>query len=286
MNLGVTGIVINGFNQILLIKRNDTHTWAAPAGGMEAGELPTDTVKREVQEETGLKVMPVRMVSINFTRLPRKRSFLQFTYRCMEAGGEIATSEESLEVGFVKTQELPKNMMGFNRETIQEAIRHTGDVVLTDRGTPWRLLPRYLWLKLVVYPRFDRQRKAKGERAYVPAPDFQVSAAVAVRDSQNNLVWVKTDGGSHLPMGACRETVAPWDSAAEIATAALNRPVTITRPIAVYIDQKSAKACLLWEGMMQGNDGVEEVPADADEQSARFAQMALQNNSLVQTEFL
>ncbi len=286
MNLGVTGIVINGFNQILLIKRNDTLTWSAPAGAMEAGELPTDAVKREVKEETGLKVMPVRLVSINFTRLPFRGSFLQFTYRCMEAGGEIATSEESLEVGYVKTHELPKNMIKLSRERVQDAIAHTGDVIFKDNGIPLYLVPKFLWLKLVVYPRFDRQRKAKGEPAYVPPPQFHISAAIAVRDSQNNLVWVQKDGRSQLPFGTCSDTVAPWKSAAKIAQSALNKPVTIKRPVAIYIDEKSAKATLLWEAEAGGTDGVEEIPADADEQSTRFAEMVLQNNNLVQTEFL
>lgn len=288
MNLGVTGILINGFNQILLIKRNDTLTWAAPAGAMELGELPPDAVIREVKEETGLKVMPVRLVSMNYTRIPRGNSYLQFTYRCLEAGGEIATSEESLKVGFVKTTELPKKMLSLNTDQIEQAIGHTGPIILNDRGVPWNLMPRWLWLKFVVYPRFDRQRRAKGEPVYVPSPGFNVSAAVAVRDKQNNLIWINESGkGSSLPIGPCPEGAAPWISAADIATSALGQRVTITRPIAIYISKESSEALILWEGETEKEaKGSADIPADADDQSARFAKMALQNNSLVQSEWL
>ncbi len=290
MNLGVTGILINGFNQILLIKRNDTHTWAAPAGAMELGELPPDAVIREVKEETGLKVMPVRLVSMNYTRFPRGNSYLQFTYRCLEAGGEIATSEESLEVGFVKTSELPRNMLSLNTDQIQQAVGHTGPVILNDRGIPWNLMPRWLWLKFVVYPRFDRQRRAKGEPVYVPSPGFSVSAAVAVRDSHNNLIWINESGStgkSQLPTGPCPEGRAPWLTAADIATGALGQAVTIKRPVAIYISKEGAEALILWEGETTGSQkGSADIPADADDQSARFAKMALQNNSLVQSEWL
>ena len=53
MFVGTNGIVVDQFGQILLIKRDDTRTWAIPGGALEAGELPSDGVAREVKEETG-----------------------------------------------------------------------------------------------------------------------------------------------------------------------------------------------------------------------------------------
>ncbi|MFK7802818.1 MAG: NUDIX domain-containing protein, partial [Anaerolineae bacterium] len=113
MNLGVTGIVINGFDQILLIQRDDTKTWAPPAGGMERNELPTETVVREVKEETGIKVMPVRLVALKHRKIGRQAS-LQLIYRCLEAGGEITPSAESPQVGYFRTKQLPTKMLSIS----------------------------------------------------------------------------------------------------------------------------------------------------------------------------
>jgi ADP-ribose pyrophosphatase YjhB (NUDIX family) len=63
---GVGAIVLKE-NKILLVR----HTYGAaagkllnPGGMIQQGELPTDAVKREVLEETGINVNPVGMLSI------------------------------------------------------------------------------------------------------------------------------------------------------------------------------------------------------------------------------
>ena len=53
-------IIVNEKNEILLQHRGDDHFWGLPGGIMELGELPEDTAKREVFEETGFNVKIVR----------------------------------------------------------------------------------------------------------------------------------------------------------------------------------------------------------------------------------
>lgn len=286
MNFGVTGIVINGFDQILLIKRNDTETWAAPAGSLEAGELLTEAVKREVQEETGVKVMPVRLVGMNYSHIPRIRSHIQFIYRCMEAGGELKTTEEAIEVGYAKTQRLPRPMLAISRKQIEQSTNHTGPVQLTNLGIPWSILPRWIWLKLVVYPRYDRQRKSRGEPPYQPPPQFDLSAVVVVRDAKGDIVWVENDGRMQLPSASSPNSEAPWDAAARIAQSALIRPVTITRPVAVLHHKTNPEMTIVWEGKTDGRDGLAQPPAGIDEQMARFVQLATDGNEFVRCAWL
>ncbi|MBA8827084.1 ADP-ribose pyrophosphatase YjhB (NUDIX family) [Saccharopolyspora lacisalsi] len=52
----VTAAVRNAAGEILLIHKTDNDLWALPGGGHDAGESITDTVVREVREETGLTV--------------------------------------------------------------------------------------------------------------------------------------------------------------------------------------------------------------------------------------
>ncbi|MFT5197040.1 MAG: ADP-ribose pyrophosphatase YjhB (NUDIX family) [Candidatus Promineifilaceae bacterium] len=285
MNLGVSGIVINGFDQILLIQRDDTKTWALPAGSIEIGELPTEATEREVKEETGLKVMPVRLVALNFRQLGG-RSFLQFIYRCLEAGGEITPSPETPQVGYFRTQHLPTQMLSISKEQIDQGSGHTGHAVWSEEPISLGLKLRWVWLKLFVYPRLARERKARGEPEHVSPPKFNISVAVAICDEANNLIWLKKDGKSQLPTSAAPDNKAPWHSAAEMAQAQTGRPVEISRLVAVYFAKDKTEMLILWEGKTEGSDGLTEIPADANPQSRRFAERALENNHLVLSDWL
>ena len=68
MQLGAEAIITNEYNQALFILRNDTRTWAMPGGRIEREELPDEAAAREAQEESGLKVLPVRLVGLYYRR--------------------------------------------------------------------------------------------------------------------------------------------------------------------------------------------------------------------------
>lgn len=58
----VTAAIRDDEGRILLIHKVDNNLWALPGGGHDPGESITDTVIREVKEETGLDVEVVRLV--------------------------------------------------------------------------------------------------------------------------------------------------------------------------------------------------------------------------------
>lgn len=59
-----SAIVTNDKGEILVHRRTDNDLWALPGGGMELGESITDTVVREVYEETGLHVAPRYVIAV------------------------------------------------------------------------------------------------------------------------------------------------------------------------------------------------------------------------------
>src|SRR5436305_615698 len=61
---GVTAVVINTAGEILLEQRSDNGLWALPSGIMEPGEEPAATIARVVYEETGVEVIPERIVGV------------------------------------------------------------------------------------------------------------------------------------------------------------------------------------------------------------------------------
>ncbi|MFF3101172.1 NUDIX hydrolase [Viridibacillus arvi] len=60
----VAGIIRNKQGEILLQNKGNGEKWSLPAGAIEIGEAPAQAVVREVWEETGLYVVPKRLMAI------------------------------------------------------------------------------------------------------------------------------------------------------------------------------------------------------------------------------
>ncbi|WP_406860925.1 NUDIX hydrolase [Streptomyces sp. HUAS MG47] len=86
--------------QILLarwVARDGARQWTLPGGGMDHGEDPLDTVVREVEEETGQLVEPVRLLGVDTIRRRWSRRFgadadwqgLRIVYECRLTGGTL-----------------------------------------------------------------------------------------------------------------------------------------------------------------------------------------------------
>lgn len=125
---GASAVVLDEAGRILLHRRDDNELWSIPGGGMEVGERIADTVVREVREETGLEVEPEAIVGIYSN--PRHvveygdgeiRQQFSVCFACRLVSGELATSDESLEVGFFTPAEIEAMPM---HESIRLRIRH------------------------------------------------------------------------------------------------------------------------------------------------------------------
>ncbi|MEV0454733.1 NUDIX hydrolase [Catellatospora methionotrophica] len=63
-SVSVAGVVTNGQGRVLVIQRQDNGAWQLPGGVLELGETIEDGMCREVLEETGLTVRPVRLSGV------------------------------------------------------------------------------------------------------------------------------------------------------------------------------------------------------------------------------
>lgn len=103
--VAVTAVIQNDAGQLLLIRRTDNDLYAIPGGGVELGETLTQTVQREVLEETGINVQVTGLVGvysdpehvIEFTDGEVRQEF-SICFRATPTGGELRTSDESKEV--------------------------------------------------------------------------------------------------------------------------------------------------------------------------------------------
>ncbi|MFJ1753868.1 NUDIX hydrolase [Kitasatospora sp. NPDC088134] len=109
----VTAVVTNAEGELLLIHKTDNNLWALPGGGHDVGESVSDTVIREVQEETGIDVEVVSVVGLytdpNHVMAyddGEVRQQFSICFRARPIGGELRTSSESKEVRWVNPADL------------------------------------------------------------------------------------------------------------------------------------------------------------------------------------
>src|SRR5205814_6444052 len=92
----------------------DTGKWSLIGGMVEPGEEPADAVVRELYEETGLRVEPVRVIGVYTTPVIRypngdQAQYVITAFRCRVIEGEPRVNDdESLEVRYFAPDALPE----------------------------------------------------------------------------------------------------------------------------------------------------------------------------------
>jgi len=103
--IGVTGIIFNNKDEILLFKHTyRSHAWSLPGGYMKSGEHPREALEREIKEESGL------IVSVDEQHKTRTdRNTARLDVCCIGAfiGGDFTPSPEVSEYGFFTLNTLP-----------------------------------------------------------------------------------------------------------------------------------------------------------------------------------
>lgn len=103
--IGVTGIILNSKNEILLFKHSYRQTeWGLPGGYIKAKEHPQEALEREIQEESGLVVSVDEELKI---RTDRQSARVDICFVGKLMGGEFKKSSEVTEAKFFSFNDLP-----------------------------------------------------------------------------------------------------------------------------------------------------------------------------------
>ena len=108
------GALIFRLDRILMAQRGKEPLkgyWSLPGGALELGESLADGVRREVREETGLEIRPLKVFEI-FERIIRDGSgapeyhYVLIDYICRITGGELRPGDDVCAVEWVRRRDL------------------------------------------------------------------------------------------------------------------------------------------------------------------------------------
>ncbi|MDQ2728623.1 MAG: NUDIX hydrolase N-terminal domain-containing protein [Actinomycetota bacterium] len=116
--VAVGAVVGNDAGDLLLIQRGDSGVWLYPTGWADIGYSPAEVVAKEVEEETGIEVEPVRIIAvIDSLRLgARGLPFYSVVFACRAVGGSLKPHPlETRDVGWFGPDNLPEPLAGGGR---------------------------------------------------------------------------------------------------------------------------------------------------------------------------
>jgi ADP-ribose pyrophosphatase YjhB (NUDIX family) len=135
---GVRVILVNDSEEVLLQRRTDLRQWGLPAGAAELDESALDAVKREVAEETSLRVLEVEPMALysgpdqRFT-YPNGDEVQCFTLAVIVRrweGQPRPDGAEGTEVRFFPLSQLPADLVPIHRLTLDDYKQYTGQFLL------------------------------------------------------------------------------------------------------------------------------------------------------------
>jgi ADP-ribose pyrophosphatase YjhB (NUDIX family) len=109
-------------DQIMLVKEKTDGLWALPGGWADVGYTPSEVVVKEVKEEAGVDVKPVKLVAVFDKKCHAHPPSALYVYKmfilCNIIAGNPEPGVETLEVAFFNKDELPD--LSVERNTLEQ----------------------------------------------------------------------------------------------------------------------------------------------------------------------
>ncbi|WP_339253262.1 NUDIX hydrolase [Sporosarcina sp. FSL W8-0480] len=119
----VRGVVFKN-DQILMVKENIDDKWALPGGFCDIELSPTENVVKEIKEESGYDVIPVKIIALldknKHPHPPEPYHYYKIFIMCEIIGGGPAVGPETNQVEFFSKNNLPP--LSKNRNTESQII--------------------------------------------------------------------------------------------------------------------------------------------------------------------
>lgn len=135
----VRGVVFKN-GQILMVKENNSESWSLPGGFCDVGLSPSENVVKEMKEEAGFDVIPIRLLALldknKHPHPPEAYHFYKIFILCEIIGGTAAAGIETNDVQFFSESSLPNLSVHRNTESqikmLFECLRHPEQETIFD----------------------------------------------------------------------------------------------------------------------------------------------------------
>ncbi len=113
----IRAVVLDEEENVLLVREREDGLWTLPGGWVDVGESPSESVEREVKEESGYEVRAVRLLALwdrdKHPHPPMPFHVYKLYFLCELSGGSpLAASTETDAVGFFSKEALPELSLG------------------------------------------------------------------------------------------------------------------------------------------------------------------------------
>ncbi|QOS81846.1 NUDIX hydrolase [Paenibacillus sp. JNUCC31] len=117
----IRGVVFRG-NKILLVREKIDGAWALPGGWGDIGLSPAEVAVKEIKEESGFDVLPIRLLAVLDKKFhdhpPEPYHVYKMFIQCNIVGGTAEIGVETSAVEFFSLDELPE--LSLERNTVEQ----------------------------------------------------------------------------------------------------------------------------------------------------------------------
>jgi ADP-ribose pyrophosphatase YjhB (NUDIX family) len=131
-SVSVAGVVVDDQGRALIIQRRDNGNWEPPGGVLEHGETIEDGLRREIYEETGLKIEPGPLTGV-YQNMPR--NIIALVFRCKVVGGSLTPNDEAVDFRWVAQDSVASIMTTAYAVRIMDGLANTSVAVRAHDGT-------------------------------------------------------------------------------------------------------------------------------------------------------
>jgi ADP-ribose pyrophosphatase YjhB (NUDIX family) len=108
----IRGLLINEDKKVLLVQESVDGKWSLPGGWADIGYSPKETVVKECKEETGLDVIPQRLLAVFDKKMhahpPQPFYVYKMVFHCTAVSTDIVKGFDVLDVQFFAVDNLPE----------------------------------------------------------------------------------------------------------------------------------------------------------------------------------
>lgn len=119
-----TYVVLINNDLVLLLKRHNG-LWEFPGGGVEWGEHPDQTARRETTEECGLEPLGLQLIGVSsatYIKDGKEKHSVYIVYKSNTSGTKFVLSGEHTEGGWFKQKDLESMNLALNAKKVLDIL--------------------------------------------------------------------------------------------------------------------------------------------------------------------